>query len=599
MESQTAVGRATALGSTSDERTTEVVTAPYRATRSMTRSRWPTDEATTFMTQLSPAEVGVGDPGVGLERLEDPPADVVEEPFGIESHRAVSPWEYWSERSTAFDRLFRIAGDPTRISPMSLTYSSGADTVRALPTASTERATVATVGLGEALVQLGLSPVTAVTPALAAAVGAAPAEGAWILTVFILPLAGALLVSGRLGDLLGHRRVFAVGAVVYAIASVGAALAPGFVPLLLARGVQGLGAAMVSGNNLAILANAVAAERRGRAIAMVATASSLSAVAGSALGTLAVAAGAWPLLFLGAAPLAGLAALRARRLPATSPGAGRAPVDWPGAGLLLVTMTLVAVALNHPHTTTTEAVMPVFHAWLPALALVGAALFVLVERRVKVPLLDWRQLRDRVFAAAIGVNGVLHMTMMAAMFLGPLLVVGGLGMGTGAGGFVMVVVQTAVTLTAFAGGWLYDRTGSPWIRPVAAAVLGTGFAAWAFAGQAGSYGGLLVAGSVAGAGLGVLLAVNNTVIMGALPSDLRGVASGMLESTRHFAHAFGVTVPTAIAAWFAAGAAASGPGSVAVGVPIRDGFFWSCLAMAALTGLAVLLAFVRPRWERR
>jgi MFS family permease len=474
---------------------------------------------------------------------------------------------------------------------MTLACSSRAAAAQTIPDAASERATVATVALGEVLVQLGLSPVTAVVPALAAAVGVAPAQGAWVLTLFILALAGALLVSGRLGDLLGHRRVFAAGAIVYAAASVGAGLASGFAPLLVARVGQGLGAAMVSGNNLALLANAVAPERRGRAIALVATASALSAVVGSALGTIAVAAGLWPLLFLGVAPVALLAALRARRLPATSPEAGRVPVDWAGAGLLLVTMTLLAVTLSHPHDATSEAIMPIYHRWLPGLALGGALAFVAVERRAKVPLLDWRQFRNGVFAAAIGVNGVLHMTMMAAMFLGPLLVVQGLGMGTGAGGLIMVVVQAGSTLTAFVGGWLYDRTQSPWIRPAAAATLGLGFTAWAFAAQAGSYAGLLGAGVVAGFGLGVLLAVNNTVIMGALPADLRGVASGMLETTRHFAHAFGVTIPTAIVGLAAASLAGAGDSAAA----LRLGVFRSCMAMAAVTVMGILLALVRAR----
>ncbi len=453
-----------------------------------------------------------------------------------------------------------------------------------------ERGTVLTVAAGEMLVQFGLSPVTAVTPGLAAAVGVSAADGAWILTVFILALAGSLLVSGRLGDLVGHRRVFGLGALVYAAASVAAGLSAGFGMLLAARVGQGIGAAMVSGNNLAILAGAVPVARRGRAIAVVATASSLSAVVGSALGTAVVALGAWPLLFLGMAPLALWAAVRARRLPGLAPDLGRVRVDWAGAALLVLSTSALAVALSHPHATSSEAIMPLFHRWLPSLALLFGTAFVLVERRVAVPLLDWRHLRDRLFAAAIGVNGVLHLTMMAAMFLGPLLVVRGLGLSTAAGGMLMVVVQTSVTLTAFLGGWLYDRTGSRWIRPAAAALLGVGFATWAAAGLAGSYAGLLAAGSVAGLGLGVLLAVNNTVIMGALRAELYGVASGMLETTRHFAHAFGVTIPTAIVAFVAAAVAGGGEAQA-----LRLGFFWSCLAMASITGLGVLLALVGPR----
>jgi MFS family permease len=453
------------------------------------------------------------------------------------------------------------------------------------------RRTVLTVAIGETLVQFGLSPVTAVMPSLAAAVGVDTADGAWILTVFILALAGSLLVFGRLGDLVGHHRIFGLGALLYTIASLAAGLSTGFGMLLGARIAQGVGAAMVSGNNLAILARAVPPESRGRAIAVIATASSLAAVVGSGLATAAVALGGWPLVFFGAAPLSLWAALRARRLPGGGASPKRAPVDWAGAALLVVTTTLVAIVLNHPHTETSEAVMPLFHGWLPVLALLSGAAFVLVERRVGVPLLDWGQLRNGPFASAIGVNLILHLTMMAAMFLGPVLVVRGMGMSATAGGMLMVVVQASVTLTALLGGWLHDRTRAGWIRPVAAAVLTAGFAAWAVAGLEGSYGGVLAAGALGGLGLGVLLAVNNAVIMGALPADARGVASGMLETTRHFGHALGVTIPTAIVAFVTA--ALSGRGGEALA--LRVSFFWACLAMALIAAAGVGLALIRPR----
>src|SRR5437868_9057793 len=81
------------------------------------------------------------------------------------------------------------------------------------------RSVTLTAALGDTLIQLGLTPVTAVVPALATALDVSTADGAWLLTSFILALAGSLLVAGRLGDLLGHRRLFALGALLYAAAA--------------------------------------------------------------------------------------------------------------------------------------------------------------------------------------------------------------------------------------------------------------------------------------------------------------------------------------------------------------------------------------------
>jgi MFS family permease len=439
---------------------------------------------------------------------------------------------------------------------------------------SSARQTVITVTLGETLIQLGLAPVTAVLPSMAAAVGVSPVDGAWILTAYILALAGMLLVSGRLGDLVGHATMFRAGAVVFTAATVAAGLVSSFELLILARAAQGVGGAMISGNNLAILTHAVEPTNRGKAIALVATVSALAAVIGSGLGTLAVSAGGWRWLFLALVPLAAWAAIRARQLPARE--RAQTHVDWWGAGLLALTITLLAVALNHPHTNTDDVFMPVYHWWLPILAVAAETAFYLVEQRVRVPLMDWSQLRQPVFASAIAVNAVLHMTMMGAMFLGPVLVVQGLGMDSTAGGMLMVFVQGSVVLTSLVGGWLYDRSGAPWIRPFAALVLGTGLAAWALAGFTHSYLNLVLAGVVAGLGSGALLAVNNVVIMSSLPGQFRGVASGMLETTRHFGHALGMTIPTAILA--VATTSALGNDSRA----LMDGFVWSCLVMAAL-----------------
>jgi MFS family permease len=457
------------------------------------------------------------------------------------------------------------------------------------PRLASTRQTVITVTLGETLIQLGLAPVTAVLPSVAAAVGVGAVDGAWILTAYILALAGTLLVSGRLGDLVGHATMFRAGAVVLTVATAAAGLVSSFEMLVLARAAQGVGGAMISGNNLAILTHAVAAADRGKAIALVATISALAAVIGSGAGTIAVSLGGWRWLFLGLAPLAAWAAIRARRLPTREHA--RADVDWWGAALLALTITLLAVALNHPHTTTDNVLMPVYHWWLPLLAVAAGTAFFLVEQRVRTPLMDWSQLRQPIFASAIAINAVLHMTMMGAMFLGPVLVVRGLSLDSTAGGMLMVFVQGSVVVTSLVGGWLYDRTGGLWIRPLAAVVLGVGLAAWALAGITHSYLNLVVAGIVAGLGSGALLAVNNVVIMSSLPGQFRGVASGMLETTRHFGHAFGMTIPTAILAISAT--TALGNESQA----LTDGFVWSCLVMAAMAfaGAGLAAAFSMRR----
>ena len=436
--------------------------------------------------------------------------------------------------------------------------------------------TVATVILGEILVQLGLGPITVALPGLSSALGVDAATGSWVLTVFILALAGSLLVAGRLGDLVGHRSMLVGGAGLYALGVLTAGVGPSFQTLLLGRAIQGVGAAMISGNNLAILTRAVSSGERGRAMGLLVFCSSSAGLAGSGLAAVVVNVGDWRWLFLPLAPLALYVGVRARSLPAADPASRGAHIDWAGAGTLIVAITALALALNHPHGTSSETVMPVFHNVLPAVAIVAGAAFVAVERRARPPLMDWARLRTVPFAASIGVNWILHMVMMAAMFLAPLAIERGLGMGGLASSALYMTVMASVVTTTLLGGWLHDRTSWPHLRTAAAGIVGAGMLLWAVAALAESYVGLLVVALLTGSGNGVLLAVNNTVIMGTLPAEFRGAASGMLETTRHFGHALGVTIPTALLALMAS--TTSDPGEA-----VLYGFAWSCALMGALT----------------
>lgn len=445
---------------------------------------------------------------------------------------------------------------------------------------------VPAVALGEVLIQLALTPVTAALPALIAALAVPAGFGAWVLTAFLLPLAGCLLVAGRLGDLFGQRRIFLLGVALYGVATLGCGLAGGLLPLIVARAVQGVGAALISGNNLAILTATVPAERRGRSLGLIATLSSLAAVVGVGLGTLTMAYAHWRWLFLGALPLAGAALWCGWRLPDSPRTVRASEVDWLGAVALVVALTAGAMTLSHPHGSTADVVMPAFHYLMPAVAGGALLLFFVAERRVRRPLIDWRPLRARGFAAPIGVNLVLHGTMMGGMFLGPLLVARGLGRGALESGGFLLIVQGGAVASALAGGWLHDRRWSA-LRPVAAATVAVALLLWAPAGLLGSYPILLGVGLLAGLGMGVLLASNNAAIMGALPEGQRGVASGMLETTRQLAHMLGVTVPVALLALVAGG----DEGAAAV----RAGFVWSALAMGLVAIVGVALARVPAR----
>lgn len=444
---------------------------------------------------------------------------------------------------------------------------------------------VLAVTAGYFMVMFAVSPVSVILPALAESLHVDVDAASWVMTAFLLPLTACLLPAGRLGDIFGHRRVFLTGLGLTVAGAVGAGLAGGLWHLLGARAFQGLGAALVSATSLPIITGAVGTERRARSIGLATMASSLGAMAGTALAPLILQYLTWRWAFFGGA-MAGLVALAL----ALRMGLGPRPVsgvrfDWPGATLLLLTLGVASLSLNHFHDGP-ESFAAGWHWHLPMhlVALLLLAMFVAVESRVRAPLIRLDQLRNGVFTTAIGANGILHMTMMMASFSIPFLIQRGLRLGAMETGALLVAMQACTTIMTLVAGWLYDRTRWSWLCPMALAMVASGLTWLGFAAPSLTYAQALGAVVWLGTGSGMFMTTNNTRIMGTLDATYRGFASGMLETTRQYGHTLGVAVALVGLAAALAGDAVSGSEAV------RAGFGQSALLMGVIAWLGVALA---------
>src|SRR5947207_7751954 len=174
---------------------------------------------------------------------------------------------------------------------------------------------LATVSLGYLLVSWGMAPVSSILPTISADLQIDVTAAGWIMNSYFLLLVGAILVTGRLGDLIGHRRVFATGVAVFGVAGVAAGLANSYELLIVARAVQGLGSAMVFGTSLAIVSEAIPADRRGLAIGILTMASGAAAMLGVSFSVFAAERLTWHWAFYVMGPIAAVAFVLALRLP--------------------------------------------------------------------------------------------------------------------------------------------------------------------------------------------------------------------------------------------------------------------------------------------
>src|ERR1700730_13648917 len=155
------------------------------------------------------------------------------------------------------------------------------------------RATLAATVLGSSLAFIDGSVVNVALPALAQDLQVAPAILSWAINAYLLPLSALILLGGSLGDHFGRRRFFQIGLGLFTLASVGCAAAPSLPWLLAARALQGLGAALLMPNSLAILGGGLTGEARGRAIGTWAAAGALAGAVGAIVGGWGVDTGGW------------------------------------------------------------------------------------------------------------------------------------------------------------------------------------------------------------------------------------------------------------------------------------------------------------------
>jgi MFS family permease len=362
------------------------------------------------------------------------------------------------------------------------------------------------------LVVLDVTIVAVALPAMRRSLGASPEGLQWVVSAYTLTFGGLLIAAGRLGDLLGRRRLFMAGLVTFGGASLACALATSLGALVAARAVQGVGAAMQAPAALALVATT--AQDRERAVAWWTATAAAGGAAGWVLGGVLVQVFDWPVVFAVNVPLCAAAALLAPLILPESRGAGRG-LDLAGtvtvtAGLGVLVLGLTQVPLALP----------------AAVALLLA--FAAIERRADDPILPAWALRRPGFVRANAVALALTATTTSAMFLAILFQQEELGRSALATGLWCVPFNLAVV----AGSMLTLRTA----MPAGLAAIGSGALVLVSLSPAV----LTAAFLVMGAGLGCAAVASTTSGTSALPDDEQGIASGVLNAAAQIGSAVGV-----------------------------------------------------------
>ncbi len=434
-----------------------------------------------------------------------------------------------------------------------------------------------TLSLAMLLSSLGASVANVALPALEDDLGASFGQVQWVVLAYLLAVTTLVVSAGRLGDIVGRRRLLVVGLGVFTAASVGCAAAPGLPALLAARAAQGVGAALMMALTLALVADAVPAARTGSAMGLLGTTSAIGTALGPALGGALIATVGWRAIFLVNVPL-GLAALvlAVRCLPEDRRD-GSAGGRFDAAGTVLLALTLGAYALA---TTTGRAT----GAALLAVAVATAALFARAQVRAAAPLVRPELLRDPALRRGLATSALISTVMMATLVVGPFHLSRALGLDAATVGLVMSVGPAVVVLSGVPAGRLVDRGGTGRVVAAGLVAMGAGTLLLAMAPLRLGVIGYVVPVVILTLGYAVVQTANTTSVMAGAGAERRGVTSGLLSLSRNLGLITGASVMGAILSLGAGtGRLASAPaGAVAAGTHV------TFLVASLLVGVALI-----------
>jgi EmrB/QacA subfamily drug resistance transporter len=354
---------------------------------------------------------------------------------------------------------------------------------------------------------------------------------AWLISGYLIAMAVAQPLGGRLGDQVGRARVFRAGLLVFLVLAVATSLSPNFPVLVTLRVAQAAAGAVLIPNGMAMLRTQAPPDRLGRLNGINGAVLSFAAAVGPLVGAGILALGSWRWLFPLSVPFILLALVLLQRLEVREPQRlPRTPVDWVGTSLfvgMLVALTLQLAALRGD-----ASAVEMTLRWTVVIAI--AAGFAWRQRVTKSPAAEWSLFKVRSFAAATAYILLTNLTMYTTLLMIPFFVRDVLGKSTEEAGLLLGAMSVLVAVTAPFGGRMSDSLGRRWPAQIGSVfMLVAAIALLAGLSRTVSAGYLAACLALLGVGLGLGVGAANTAAIESAPRTLAGSAAGTSSMMRY------------------------------------------------------------------
>ena len=367
----------------------------------------------------------------------------------------------------------------------------------------------------------------------------------WIVNAYLLAIAAFVAVGGRIGDMYGNDRVFKLGASVFVLSSAACGLAGSETVLLIARAVEGLGAALMIPATGAIVLNAFEPLERGKAMGIYAGVSMIFLALGPLVGGVLTQDVSWRAVFWINVPIGAVMLLVAHiTVPHSKPLEG-ARIDWPGLATVVPGLTLAVLGLMQSQTWGWGSAKTI---GCLAVGLVLLVVFALIELRQEQPLIQLRLFRNHNFSGDAFVLFCVEFALIGLTVFGAVWVQSVLGFSPIDSGLSLLPLTVPLLFVAPVIGGLYDRVGPRAIVTIGCALVGAALFWSAAVLDKVSYGWLVPGYLVMGVGIGMVMSPTNTDALNTAPPKDRGEASGVIQTLRQVGGSVGLAIMGTIVA---------------------------------------------------
>ena len=406
--------------------------------------------------------------------------------------------------------------------------------------------TLVAVAVGLFMIMLDNTVVNVALPSIRKNLGISISELEWVVNAYALTFGVLLLSGGKLADLLGRRRIYVVGLIIFTVSSLACALATGPEVLIGARTVQGIGAALMNPATLSIITATFPPRQRGTAIGIWAGVSALALAFGPIVGGLLTEKINWSWIFYINIPIGVIGVLGALAfIDETRDSSHEQRLDVPGlvaSGVGLFALTYGLIETNDHSWTSTRVLS------LLAFALLALVAFALLELRQRLPMLDLSLFRNPTFAGANAAMLLVGLAMFGIFFYNSLFLQNILGYGAIKTGASFLPMTVLIILVAPAAGKISDRVGARWLMGVGMTLLAVSLTLFGTLDEQSSFLNILPGLLVGGFGMAITMAPTTAAAMGSVPVDKAGVGSAVINSMRQVGGSLGIAIMGALVA---------------------------------------------------